>query len=691
MSTRLAKRVAACRDAKRTAFVSFITAGFPEPSHTVENMKAMEAGGSDIIELGVPFSDPLADGATIQKASVKALKAGITVSRCLEIVKTARTEGVTVPIILMGYLNPMLAYGFENLAKETQEAGADGFIIVDLPGEECHDIIQHLNDHKLSYIPLVTPETKSDRIARLAKLATGFVYVVSVSGVTGQRAAVNTSLPELLARIREHTSLPLMVGFGISKREHVEEIGKVADGVVVGSAFIAAADAAGDTATPADTAAKIRTLVETLTGGTKLAALDAAADGASDNALPSTADTSGFEKSGGFTFGRFGGRYVPETLVAAHEELWEQYQIAMKDPAYLAELARLRKDFVGGPTPIFYCKRLSEKLGGAQIWLKREDLAHTGAHKINNALGQALLAQRLGKKRIIAETGAGQHGVATATACALLGLECIVYMGAEDCRRQSLNVFRMNILGATVVPVEAGSRTLKDAINEAMRDWVTNVATTHYIVGSAIGPHPFPTMVRDLQSVIGKEAREQFLEQTKKLPDVAMACVGGGSNAIGLFHPFLKDESVKIIGVEAGGAGTDGNTVGSHSATLTHGTPGVLHGNLTYLLQDTDGQVASTHSVSAGLDYPGVGPEHSFLKDSGRATYVAVNDKEALDGFQELSRMEGIIPALETSHAIAYALKLAPTMKPEETILINLSGRGDKDMLHVADVLNVKI
>ncbi|WP_416223922.1 tryptophan synthase subunit beta [Tepidiforma sp.] len=386
-------------------------------------------------------------------------------------------------------------------------------------------------------------------------------------------------------------------------------------------------------------------------------------------------------------FGEFGGRYIPETLVAAHEDLEAAYNEARSDPAFHEELNRLLRHYVGRPTPLYFAERLSRECGGARIWLKREDLAHTGAHKINNALGQALLARRLGKRRIIAETGAGQHGVATATVCAMLGLECVVYMGAEDIRRQSLNAFRMKMLGATLVSVESGSKTLKDAINEAMRDWVTNVRTTHYIIGSAIGPHPFPTIVRDFQSVIGREARAQMLEQAGRLPDVAVACVGGGSNAIGLFHPFL-DDPVRLVGVEAGGSGVGS---GRHSATLVAGRPGVLHGTRTYLLQDADGQILETHSISAGLDYPGVGPEHSWLKTSERAEYVAVDDQQALEGFQALTRTEGIIPALEPSHAIYHAIQLARELGPGHDILVGLSGRGDKDMHTVAAALGVTL
>ena len=386
-------------------------------------------------------------------------------------------------------------------------------------------------------------------------------------------------------------------------------------------------------------------------------------------------------------FGEFGGRYIPETLVTAHEELEAAYEEARDDPAFQAELEDLHRHYVGRPTPLYFAERLTRECGGARIWLKREDLAHTGAHKINNAIGQALLAKRLGKPRIIAETGAGQHGVATATVCAMMDLECVVYMGSEDIRRQSLNAFRMKMLGATLISVESGSKTLKDAINEAMRDWVTNVRTTHYIIGSAIGPHPFPTIVRDFQSVIGREAREQMLAQAGKLPDVAIACVGGGSNAIGLFHPFI-DDPVRFIGVEAGGEGIGS---GRHSSTLVAGRPGVLHGTRTYLLQDANGQILETHSISAGLDYPGVGPEHSWLKTSERAEYVSVDDLQALEGFQALTRSEGIIPALEPSHAIYHAMQVARELPASRDVLIGLSGRGDKDMHTVAAALGVEL
>ena len=385
-------------------------------------------------------------------------------------------------------------------------------------------------------------------------------------------------------------------------------------------------------------------------------------------------------------WGEFGGQFVPETLMSPLEELTSNYLAVRDDADFQAEFLNLLQDFSGRPTPLFHAKRLSETLGGAQIYLKREDLGHTGSHKINNAIGQILLARRMGKKRIIAETGAGQHGVATATVCALFGLECVVYMGTEDMRRQALNVFRMQLLGAEVRAVDSGSRTLKDAINEALRDWVTNVETTYYLLGSALGPHPYPLMVRDFQSVIGREAREQILEKTGSLPDCLVACVGGGSNSIGLFHPFLNDENVIMIGVEAGGKSSK---LGEHAARfMDGGRIGVLQGTKSYLLQDENGQIALTHSVSAGLDYASIGPEHAFLHDIKRAEYVSASDAEALEAFQVLSQTEGIIPALESSHAIAHLLKLAPEMSPNQTIICNLSGRGDKDVNQVQEMLN---
>jgi len=386
-------------------------------------------------------------------------------------------------------------------------------------------------------------------------------------------------------------------------------------------------------------------------------------------------------------FGPYGGVFVAETLIHALDELRDAYARYQSDPQFVAEFEDELKHYVGRPSPLYHAKRWSAHFGGAQVYLKREDLNHTGAHKVNNVIGQALLARRMGKPRVIAETGAGMHGVATATIAAKYGLECMVYMGAEDMKRQAQNVYRMKLLGAAVVPVESGSKTLKDALNEAMRDRVTNVENTFYIIGTVAGPHPYPMMVRDFQSVIGREAKVQMIEQVGRQPDAVLACVGGGSNAMGIFHPYIEDESVRLIGVEAAGHGLES---GRHAATLTAGKPGVLHGNRTYLLQDENGQIIETHSVSAGLDYPGVGPEHAWLKDNGRAEYVSVTDDEALEAFRDLCRLEGIIPALESSHALAYAAKMAPRLPKEQILLVNLSGRGDKDMHTVAQKFGIE-
>jgi tryptophan synthase beta chain len=404
-------------------------------------------------------------------------------------------------------------------------------------------------------------------------------------------------------------------------------------------------------------------------------------------AMRNPVDFSQFPDQNGH-FGRYGGRFVAETLMEALHELNEAWQDCRNDPEFLAELDADLAHYVGRPSPLYYAERWSRRLGGARIYLKREDLNHTGAHKINNTVGQALVAKRMGKIRLIAETGAGQHGVASATVAARLGMECVVYMGAEDIQRQALNVYRMRLLGATVQPVTSGSRTLKDALNEALRDWVANVDNTFYMIGTVAGPHPYPLMVREFQAVIGRETREQMLTEHHVLPDALVACVGGGSNAIGLFYPFLNDREVTLYGVEAAGSGIE---TGRHAATLCAGRPGVLHGNRTYLLNDDHGQITETHSISAGLDYPGVGPEHAWLKDIGRAHYVAVTDDEALRAFHDLTLTEGIIPALESSHALAYVTKLAPTMRPDQSIVVNLSGRGDKDIHTVATVEGIQL
>ncbi|PRP82505.1 tryptophane synthase [Planoprotostelium fungivorum] len=663
-------------DPDRTVFVAFVTAGYPSSDVTVEILLGLQQGGADIIELGIPHSDPIADGPTIQVANNVALAGGATFPKSLAMVKEARSRGLTVPVVLMGYSNPWYQYGLDKSISDSKEAGADGFIVVDMPPEESEEFRQLCKEKQMSFIPLVGPTTDNHRLDYINGIVepNSFVYCVSLLGVTGQRAELPKELPEFVERVKSHITHPLAIGFGISNREQFLQVAHLGDGVVVGSAIIKAV-AGAEPVVAAEKIAKYFVTAEQ--SEKKLEKRDY-----------SNTKKGVIEKQERLrlpaSFGQFGGRYAPETLMNALEELEHSYASVKDDPSFQEELASFY-NYIGRPTPICYCERLTQSAGGAQIWLKREDLCHTGSHKINNAIGQALLARRLGKKRIIAETGAGQHGVATATICAKLGLECFVYMGEEDIQRQSLNVFRMKILGATVVPVTSGSKTLKDAVNEAFRDWVTNIRTTHYIIGSAVGPHPFPTIVRDFQSVIGKETKKQIVDKTGKLPDAVVACVGGGSNAIGMFHPFLHDPSVRLIGVEAAGHGIQTE---KHCATLSRGKVGVFHGTKTVVLQDVDGQITETHSISAGLDYPGVGPEHAHFKHSGRAEYTYVTDQEALEGLKLLTSTEGIIPALETAHAISYAAKEAAKMSPEQILVICLSGRGDKDMIHVAKELN---
>lgn len=684
---RIEQAFANAKEKGEAAFVSFITAGYPSHEDTPAILMAMQEGGASVIELGVPYTDPQADGATIQKTNEIAISGGTSeISACLSMVEKARTIGLTVPVVLMGYYNPFLQFGIDKLCQETAKAGADGFIIVDLPPEEAIDLSNECQKYKLSNVPLIAPTTSDERIELLAKNASTFIYCVSVAGVTGARTNLPDDLPDLVGRIRAKTELPIAVGFGISTPNMVQDVANMSDGVVVGSAIIRAVKDDDKTMTTEQKSNIVREIITDLCTGLKQSS-DAKNQATALGHIPgSNSKTSRFEET---HFGKFGGQFIPETLAGAFREIEEKYNEIKDDPVFLAELDVYRRDFVGGPTPLHLATRLTELCGGAKIWLKREDLAHTGAHKINNAIGQALLAKRIGKPRIIAETGAGQHGVATATICAKLGLDCTVYMGAVDCERQKLNVFRMNTLGAKVVPVQDGQRTLKDAINEAMRDWVTNVRDTHYLIGSAVGAHPFPQIVRDFQSVMGKEMRSQMLEKAGKLPDAVIACVGGGSNAIGAFYPFVNDATVELHGVEAAGHGID--TDQGHCATLTKGTPGVLQGALTYVIQESSGQTLNTHSISAGLDYPGVGPEHAYLKDIGRAKYNAVTDDQALEGFKMMCEYEGIIPALETAHAIYYAIEFAKTLGPDKDIVINMSGRGDKDMPQIARIMGVEV
>lgn len=559
---------------------------------------------------------------------------------------------------------------------------------------------------RLSYVPLIAPATSDTRMRLLCQLADSFIYVVSRQGVTGSSGTLNANLPALLARVKKYSgNAPAAVGFGVSTHEHFRSVARVADGVVCGSKVITTLqDAApgrrsravedfcaylcGRTATAEDMATREVGIVEAIAearepdGGATVDGV-VTSNGAGRDELDLVAQLAALHAKIPERFGEFGGQYVPESLMDCLSELEEGFNKIKDDPAFWDEY-RSHYPWMGRPSQLHKAERLTEHAGGATIWLKREDLNHTGSHKINNALGQVLLAKRLGKTKIFAETGAGQHGVATATVCAKFNMECTVFMGAEDVRRQALNVFRMKLLGAKVIAVEAGSRTLRDAVNEAMRAWVAHLDDTHYIIGSAIGPHPFPTIVRTFQSVIGTETKAQMRAQVGKLPDAVVACVGGGSNATGMFFPFADDLSVKLLGVEAGGEGLD--TL-RHSATLSGGSKGVLHGVRTYVLQDRHGQIQDTHSISAGLDYPGVGPELAYWKDAERAKFIAATDAQAFMGFRIMSQLEGIIPALESAHGIWGALELAKTMRKDQDVVICLSGRGDKDVQSVADDL----
>ncbi|RYP08669.1 hypothetical protein DL764_001797 [Monosporascus ibericus] len=692
-----------CKAENRTALVTYVTAGYPKPEETPDILVGMQKGGADVIELGVPFTDPIADGPTIQTSNTQALLNGVTIKSTLQMVRDARSKGLTAPVLLMGYYNPLLSYGEEALLGDCKAAGVNGFIVCDLPPEEAVSFRKFCSKGALSYVPLIAPATSDARMRILCSLADSFIYVVSRQGVTGALGTLNANLPNLLERVKKYSGdKPAAVGFGVSTREHFQSVAAIADGVVIGSQIVTTLMKAepgqgakaveeycsyvcGRTSDPQQEVAREVGLVEALNGAKEPSGEDVTVSGVitehDDSEL--VAQLAAMHCKIPDRFGEFGGQYVPESLMDCLSQLEDGFNKIKDDPAFWEEY-RSYYPYMGRPGQLHLAERLTEYAGGANVWLKREDLNHTGSHKINNALGQILLAKKLGKTKIIAETGAGQHGVATATVCAKFGMECTVFMGAEDVRRQALNVFRMRLLGAKVIAVEAGSRTLRDAVNEALRSWVVHLDDTHYIIGSAIGPHPFPTIVRTFQSVIGNETKEQMLAKRGKLPDAVVACVGGGSNAVGMFYPFANDRSVKLLGVEAGGDGID---TPRHSATLSGGTKGVLHGVRTYVLQNEHGQIQDTHSVSAGLDYPGVGPELSSWKDSERAKFIAATDAQAFEAFRLISQLEGIIPALESAHGIYGALELAKTMPKDSDVVICLSGRGDKDVQSVADEL----
>ncbi|KAJ5815405.1 tryptophan synthase [Penicillium riverlandense] len=697
---------AKCKEQHRAALVTYVTAGYPTMEETPEIMLAMQAGGADIIELGIPFTDPMTDGITIQRSNSQALQNGVRIPSMLQMVQDARKQGLRIPVLFMGYYNPILAYGEEKLLRDCRSSDVNGFIVVDLPPEEAVRFRNLCKREGLSYIPLVAPSTTDARMKKLCGIADSFVYVVSRMGVSGASKTLDQGLSHLLDRVHKYSGndVPAAVGFGISTREHFVQVSQIAEGVVIGSQIINVLEkaAAGTGAERVKeyclhvTGRKEDRPTESILLEKSLLGTPAAFSPASSAAPSFTTDggSDDITTTGSLTdmhtrFGQFGGQYVPEALMECLTELENGFQAAQADPAFWDEIQSYAA-YTNRPSSLHLAPRLTEHAGGARIWLKREDLNHTGSHKINNALGQIILARRLGKTAIIAETGAGQHGVATATLCARLGLKCTIFMGAEDVRRQALNVFRIRLLGATVVPV-AGAHpgeggTLRDAVNQAFRTWVTELETTHFVIGSAFGPYPYPTIVRTFQSVIGTETRAQFQEQAGagRLPDAVVACVGGGSNASGMFAPFLEDPSVALIGVEAGGSGSE---PGCHSATLGRGSVGVLHGVRTYVLQDEDGQITSTHSISAGLDYPGVGPELASWKDAGRARFIAADDNDALDAFRLLSETEGITPALESAHAVAGAVRIARELGPGKDVVLCLSGRGDKDVQTVAAML----
>lgn len=684
MSSHIRETFKRCKAEKRAAMVTFLTCGFPSIEETVPLMLALQKGGSDIIELGMPFSDPIADGPVIQQANTIALKNNVSMAVVLDTVKKARESGVKVPIMLMGYYNPILKFGEHKFVEAARKAGANGFLLVDLPPEEAVRFRNVCQKYEMSYIPLVAPSTTDDRLAVLAKIADSFIYVVSRMGTTGSTGKISEHIGELVKRVQKFTGdTPLAVGFGISTNEHFKNVAENADGVVIGSYLISLIEK-----TPKEKREEeVIKYINSVVGGRDV---DVSKIPTPEGFAPSSENEEVTEKDSEEIaeyvdrFGQFGGQYVPEILLKCLKEVEDAWNSAKEDPEFWEEY-RSYYPYMGRPSNLHLADRLTERVGGSRIWLKREDLNHTGSHKINNALGQALIAKRMGKTRVIAETGAGQHGVATATVAAKFGLKATIYMGAEDARRQALNVFRMKLLGADVVKVENGTRTLRDACSEALRVWVTCLDDTHYIFGTASGPHPFPTMVRTFQSVIGRETRKQFAEQNNnRLPDAVVACVGGGSNCSGMFSEFIPFKQVKLLGAEAGGSGLD---TGRHAASMTGGEPGVLHGSKTYVLQTKDGQIVDTHSISAGLDYPGVGPELCHWKDTGRAEFVPCTDLEALKGFRALSEAEGIIPAVESSHAVYKAMELAKKLGKDKDIVICLSGRGDKDVAHVAELL----
>ena len=682
---------------QQKVLITYLTAGYPNLTQTLPLLKTMVDSGSDLIEIGVPFSEPVADGPVIAEASKRSLQQGTKLSDILQIVQTARNQEIQTPIILMGYYQSFYSFGLRKLLEQSYQVGLNGFLVVDLPINSDPEMALLCRHYNKSLIPLVSPTTPKSRILELAlgdskvPRPPPFLYAVSRNGVTGAQSSLSTQAGEVISKIQESCQVPVAVGFGISDCKMASQVWETAEGVIVGSAIIQLIKEVWRKYQKSYSQDSIPVSWREVGEFIQSLATHKPSKKASLNPLlsrstspdtfrtPITPPPSPITTHTNGRYNQFGGQYLPESLLQAHQQLEDLYQELIVSEKFQKQYRLLLKTFVGRPTPLYQTRRLLLSETGVEIWLKREDLCFTGSHKLNNALGQALLAQMMGKKRIIAETGAGQHGVATATVCALLGIDCVVYMGATDVQRQARNVAQMKLLGAEVRPVCDGSQTLKDAINEALRDWVTHVNTSFYLIGSAVGSHPYPSIVREFQSVIGQEAKHQFQEATDGgLPDAVVACVGGGSNALGIFDGFLEKEigstyHPELYGVEAEGA-----------ASASHGTVGILHGSKSLVLQTPDGQIAETNSLSAGLDYPGISPIHAWLKETEQVTYVTISDQEASDAFYQLTCQEGIPPALESAHAVAFALKLAQTVTSHNDqpyrILVNLSGRGDKDL-----------
>ncbi|RAK95275.1 tryptophan synthase [Aspergillus ibericus CBS 121593] len=652
----------------RPVLVTFVTAGFPTPEETPDIMLGLQAGGADIIELGLPFTDAMADGTLVQQASMTALKNGVMVHSIALMVQEARSRGLHIPILFSGYYNPILHYGEARLVADCSKAGVDGFLVVDLPAEDAVRFRNLCVGAGCSYIPIIAPCTPDDRVQMLCCMADTFVYLVSRMGVTGMRSELDSELPDLIRRVKKLGGNPrVAVGFGIASRDQFLKITSIADGAIIGSCLLkdlARAPPGKRPQAARQFCLRMRGVKDHYDGSISLGR--DATKTSPEQSTPRFRDIPG----------PYGGQYVPEAMVKCLSDLETSFREAVKDPQFWEEYESF-SPYVGRPSGLHKAPRLSAFAGGATIWLKREDLNHTGSHNINNALGQILLARRLGKTNIIAETGAGYHGLATAAVCAKLGMKCTVYMGLHDMQHEAENVFMMRAMGTTVLPVRSGSGSMCDAIDEAFRACIADINKSYYVIGSSVGPHPLPTIVKTFQSVIGKETKAQFREQTGKLPDAVVACVGGGSNALGMFSSFVEDKSVQLVGVECE----------AETAALSGGSVGVLHGSKTYILQDEGGQTRKPQSLFMGMNYPGVAPELASWKDSGRATFLTATGTQVLERFRRMSELEGIVPALESSHAIWGAMHMAKQLGPGKNVVLCVSGRGDKQVQTVAEEL----